>query len=136
MRADGKNLSLTFGIVEVACVATSIMLDGEDADADRVTFHDVITGNNKRWFFTISGLPDYAPGTFWTLLWETPAFTPISFLFRPYGNVTPTPEQPHFAGFVTIDNKPPLGGDAGKSWTFSTRLTCVARPARLTAAAA
>jgi hypothetical protein len=136
MRADGKNLSLTFDGVDVACVSTSIVLDNEDAPSELVTFADVIAGTDKRWFFTVTGYPDYAAGSWWTLLWDTPAYTPIPFLFKPYGNADPTLDAPHFEGSVTVDSKPPLGGDAGRTWTFDTRLTCVAPPTRLTAAAA
>lgn len=135
MRVSGRNLSLTFDDVEINCVSTSIVLDVEKADADRVTFADVIAGDDWVWTFTITGYPDYSPGTFWTLLWETPAFTPIPYLFKPYGNNLPSAAEPHFEGWATIDQKPPIGGDAGSYWTFGTRLTCTARPERVTEAA-
>lgn len=135
MRADGKNLSLKFGSVEVACVSSAVVLDSEDAPAELVTFADVLAGADRRWFFTVAGYPDYAPGTFWTLLWETPAYTPISYVFKPYGNASPSPTQPHFAGQVTVDHPPPLGGDAKTAWTFEARLTCVQAPVRTTAVA-
>lgn len=130
MRADGRNLSLTFGAVEVACVSTSVNLDNEPAPDDLVTFADVIAGDDKRWFFTVAGYPDYAAGSFWSLLWDTAAFTPIAYVFKPYGNAAASTAQPHFTGSVTVDRKPPIGGDAGRSWTFETRLTCTATPTR------
>lgn len=136
MRASGSALSLTFDELEVNCSTTSVVLDVEKSDADRVTFDDVISGLDWVWYFVVTGLPDYGPGTFWSLLWETPAFTPIPFLFAPYNNSSPTPEQPHFSGFVTIDQRPPLGGDAGARWTFGTRLTCTQQPVRVTEAPA
>lgn len=130
MRADGKNLSLTFGAVEVACVTSTAVLDNEDAPAELVTFADVIAGNDRRWFFTLTGYPDYSSGTFWSLLWETPAFTPIAYVFKPYGNATPTAAEPHFTGQAVVDQKPPIGGDAGRAWAFDARLTCTATPER------
>jgi hypothetical protein len=133
VRADGNNLLFQFGTVEVACTSTSAVLDSEKADADRVTFADVISGLDWQWFFVVTGHPDYAPGTFWTLCWETAAFVPVAYLFRPYGNAVATAQQPHFSGSATIDKKPPLGGDAKAVWAFDTRLTCTAQPTRVTA---
>lgn len=132
-RVDGKNLSLAFGAVEVACVSTSILLDNEKLDAEVVTFDDITKGNDRRWFFTITGLPDLGPGTWWSLLWNTPANTSIPFRYAPYGNTTASPEQPHFTGAATVDQKPPVGGEAGQLWKFDTRLTCTAPPTRVTA---
>lgn len=136
MRADGRNLSLTFGSVQVACVSTSATLDNEDAAADVVTFADVINGTDKRWFIGISGYPDYAPGTFWSLLWDLPPWSPIPYLFKPYGNDVATDDQPHFAGQAVAERKPPLGGDAGRAWTWEMRLNCTAAPTRIDAALA
>lgn len=136
MRADGKNLSLTFSGIEVACVATTAVLDNEDAPAELVTFADVVAGNDKRWFFTVTGLPDYSPGTWWTLLWETPAYAQVAYRFKPYGNETPTPDEPHFIGWATPERKPGIGGDAGRAWTFDMRLNCTETPTRVTAGAA
>lgn len=135
MRVDGKGLSLTFGTVEVACVSSSVVLDNEDAPAELTTFADVIAGNDRRWFFTVTAWPDLAPGTWWTLLWETPAFTPISYVYKPYANAVATAAEPHFSGLVTVDRKPALGGAAGAIWSFDARLTCTAAPTRVTAAA-
>lgn len=132
MRIDGRNLSLTFSGVEISCDSTSVVLDNEDNDADLVTFGDVVAGNDKRWFFTVSGLPDYGAGTFWSLLWDTPAFTPIPYVFNPYG-AAPSAATPSFTGDVMVDRKPSVGGDAGVPWAFDARLTCTANPTRVTA---
>lgn len=136
MRADGKNLRFTFGTVEAACVSSTAVLDNEDADSDLVTFADVINGLDKTWFFLITALPDYAPGSWWSLLWTTPAFTPIPYVFRPYGNDVATQDEPHFTGSVTVDRKPPVGGDAQAVWAFEARLTCTGAPVRVTTAVA
>jgi hypothetical protein len=131
-RTDGRNLVLYFGAVSVACDSTSVMLDNDDGDADLVTFADVLAGNDKRWFFVVSGYPDYGPGTFWSLLWDTPPFTPIGYSFSPYGGELHTPETPFFDGQCVVDRKPPIGGNAGSTWTFDARLTCTATPTRQT----
>lgn len=133
MRVDGRNLSLTIGTLEIACQSSSAVLDNEDADADLTTFADVVAGTDRRWFLTITALPDYAPASFWTLLWETPAFTPVGYLLKPYNNTAAASvEQPWFSGSATLDQPPPLGGDAGATWSFTTRLTCTGRPVRVT----
>jgi len=131
-RINGNRLSLTFGAIEINCDSTSVVLDNEDADAELVTFGDVVAGNDRRWYFAISGLPDYAAGSFWSLLWDTPAYTPIPYEFNPYGVTTPTPATPKFTGQVTRDQPPPIGGAAGQTWSFETRLTCTASPTRVT----
>lgn len=132
MRIDGRRLSLTFDDIDVRCDSTSVLLDNEEADAELITFGDVIAGNDKRWFFTVTGLPDYGAGSFWSLLWDTPPFTPIPYLFNPYGSTVATPALPWFSGLVTVDRKPPVGGDAGAWWTFDARLTCTGNPTRVT----
>lgn len=140
MRIDGRFLQLSFGPVDVECDSTSVVLDNEDADADLVTFGDVLAGNNRRWFFTVTafpgaavGLPGYGIGTFWELLWSTPAYTAIPYVLNPHGVSTPTTQKPWFVGDVVVDQKPPVGGDAFTAWTFTTRLTCTANPTRRTA---
>lgn len=132
-RVNGKNLSLTFGSLDVKCEATSIVLDNEPADADLVTFADVIAGTDVRWFFAIAAYTDLGAGSWWELLWSTPAFTELPYLFKPYGNATATTAQPHFSGVVTVDRKPPVGDDAAKTWAFDARLTCTAAPVRVVA---
>lgn len=124
MRTDGRNLSLKIGTLEVSCDSTTVLLDNEQADPDLTTFGDVIAGNDRRWFLTITGLPDYRPGTFWSVLWGLAPFTPIAYELTPYGLGTP----PTFHGEATLDQPPPIGGDAGVVWTFETRLTCTAEP--------
>jgi hypothetical protein len=131
VRVNGKNLSLVIGGVEVACVSSSVVLDNEAADAELVTFADVVNGTDRTWFFTITAWQDFAPGSFWDKLWTTPAFTPMTYLWKPYSNATASSAQPHFSGSVTLDQPPPLGGDAQQTWGFSTRLTCTARPTRV-----
>ncbi len=130
MRIDGRALQLQIGDVDVQCDSTTVLLANEAADADLVTFGDVIAGNDRRWFFTLTALPDYGDGSFWALLWSTPAYTPIPYVFNPYGVAIPTPAQPWFVGECTVDDKPPVGGDAGSVWTFEARLTCTEVPTR------
>jgi hypothetical protein len=131
----GKSLSLKFGatMVEVNCSTTQVALDNEGADADLTTFADVIAGTDRRWFLTLTGIPDYVtPGSFWLLLWDLPAFSPIGYHLSPYGAGLGLPT---FEGEATLDQPPPIGGAAGSNWTFETRLTCTARPYRAVAAA-
>ena len=130
---NGRYLSMVFGTIEVNAVTTSVLLDNEDADADTTTFADVISGNDETWFLQVAGVPDYGPGTWWSLLWEQPPYEPIPYQLRPWGNAVPTPEKPHFTGECTVDRLPPIGGDAATIWKFDTRLTCTARPTRVVA---
>lgn len=129
MRVDGKHLTLTVDGLDVQCIASTVLLDAEAMDDDLVTFTDKENGDDLTWFISITALPDLAPGTFWSLLWDTLPFTPLDFTLRPYGNGSPTADQPHLTGQVYVDRRPPVGGDAQVAWWFDCRLTCVERPA-------
>jgi hypothetical protein len=131
-RVDGHGLQLQFNGLEVNCWTTSVVLDNEQADADLVTFGDVIAGNDRTWFFTLSALPDYGDGSLWELLWSTPAYTPIPYFFNPLVTAIPSPSLPWFTGECVVDTKPPIGGDAGSAWSFDVRLTCTDVPTRVT----
>lgn len=128
MRVDGKLLTLTIDTLEVECVAATVLLDAEPMDDDLVTFTDKENGDDQQWFIQVTALPDLAPGSFWSLLWDTLPFTPLTFRLRPYGNATATSDKPHLTGQVYVDRSPPVGGDAQVAWWFDTRLSCVATP--------
>ena len=79
----------------------------------------------------LSAVSDYADTSFWTVLWDN-AGTEVAYVLKPYGNATPSASQPHFTGEVKILAKPPIGGEAGSTWTFEARLDCVDEPLRVT----
>lgn len=127
----GKNLSLTVDGTEFNADGTEVVLDNEEADDDAITFEDLDSGDAVDWFFAITAVSDYGAGSFWDLLWENAGADSVAYVFKPYGNTTPSASQPHFTGNVTIPRKPPVGGTAGETWTYEARLDCTAEPTRV-----
>lgn len=127
----GKDLSLTFEGDEVNLEATSVLMDNEDADADAITFAELADGDALQWFFGITAVSDYGASSFWTFCWDN-AGEDVAFVFKPYGNATPTTAQPHFTGTATVNKKPPVGGEAGSVFTFETRFDIIGVPVRVT----
>lgn len=127
----GKDLSLTINAQEVNVEATSVVLQNEEADEDAVTFAELAAGSANQWFFEITATSDYGSTSFWSLLWDN-AGSSVAYVFKPYGNATPTTAQPHFTGNVTITSKPPIGGTANEVFTFEIRLDCDEEPTRVT----
>jgi hypothetical protein len=129
---DGKNLSFMLdGDQQFALDGTSVLLDSEDADGDAVVFAELEDGTPQTWFFQISAVADYGAASLHTFLW-TNAGSEIPFVFNPYGGAVGT-ANPHWVGEVKIPKKPPVGGEAGSTWTFEARLDCVEPPERITA---
>lgn len=131
-RTNGKNLSMTIDAVEINAEGTSVVLDNEDADDTDVTFADLDDGDPKQWFISLASLADYGAATVWTMLWDN-AGDDVAFVFKPYGNATPTTAQPHFTGTAKILSKPPIGGAAGETFNFEARLDVDGVPVRVTA---
>lgn len=125
----GKDLSLMFGTEEVNLEATSVVLDNEESDDDATTFAEMADGSARTWFFTINAVSDYGADSFWTFCWDNVG-EDVSFTFKPYGNAVASAAQPHFTGTATVVAKPPVGGTAGETFTFETRLDVVGEPTR------
>ncbi len=129
---DGANLSLTFDAQEFNADGTAVVLDNEEGDTGTQTFAELGGGDARQWFFSLTALGDYSAGSIWDLLWENSG-AEIPYVFKPYGNTTPTAAQPHFTGDAKVIAKPPIGGTAGETWTFEARLDCTDVPTRVTA---
>lgn len=129
---DGRNLSFTVKSQEFNADGTQVTFEPEEAEEESVTFAELGAGRAAQWTINITGLADYGSGTFWSMLWEQ-AGNEISFTFKPYGNNTPSQQQPHFTGKCIPDLKPPLGGQAGETWTYETALRVTDGPTRKTA---
>lgn len=128
---DGRNLSLMINSVEFNAAGTSVTLQNEEADSEAVTFAELAAGTARQWFFELTAVSDYSQGSFWDMLWQNAGST-VNYVFKPYGNQTASASQPHFTGKVTINSKPPVGGDAGSIWTFDARLDCDDTPTKKT----
>lgn len=128
----GKDLSLTIDGVEVNVEGTSVTLENEEADTDAVTFAELASGTPMQWFLSLTAVADYGTGSIWTTLWDESG-NDLEFVFKPYGNETPSATQPHFTGTATVLAKPPVGGSANEVFTFEARLDVVGEPTRVIA---
>jgi hypothetical protein len=97
---------------------TSYTLTNEEADSDVITFADVENGGGRQELLNLTAIQSLATGSFWRMVWEKTG-TDAAFTLAPYGNATPTANQPHIVGTVTIGPRPDLGGEAGASNTFT-----------------
>lgn len=122
-----KKLTLTFGAVDYSCDATKINLTSEDADSDVTTFCDAADGGSKQWYFDITAIQSTDPTSFWRYLWESTG-EEVEYVYMPHGNAVATTDQPHFTGTVKVGSKPDIGGEAGATYTFDTRLDCTGEP--------
>lgn len=129
----GKSLSITVGAVEYNMDLTSVVLQNEEADDDATTFADLADGGAVQWFFEMEAVSDYNAGSLWSFLWTSAGTNDIAFVFKPYGNATPTANQPHFTGTLNVGSKPPVGGTANEVFTFEARLDVNGEPVKVVA---
>lgn len=131
-RITGKtNLVFELGGTDFGADVSSISLTNEDADSDVTTFADAAAGGAKQWYFEVTAVSGTNTGSLWDYLW-TNSGTTVAYAYAPHGNATPSATQPHFTGSVAIGAKPPIGGEAGQTFTFDIRLDCTAEPTRAT----
>ncbi|GAA4075767.1 hypothetical protein ACFFOS_27650 [Nocardioides kongjuensis] len=130
---DGKDLTFTVDGVQFNADGTSVVMDNEDGDAGTQTFAELANGTPVNWFFQITALLDLAGTSFHTMLWDN-AGTEVAFVFDPMGaGVTPTVNKPKYTGNCKIPRKPPVGGQAGETWTYDFRIDIVGEPTKVTA---
>lgn len=130
-RIKGRNLVLTLDGTDYAVDASSITLTNEDQDGEVRTFADITPP--KQWFFEIEGIQSTDNDSLWDFLWEKDGDA-ANFVFKPHGNATASPSQPHFTGTVEVKGKPPIGGGADTTFVFSYRLDLLigTEPTRVT----
>lgn len=115
----GKGLSLTINSVEYNLDADSVVMQSEDKED--LVFADMGANGGKQWFFTISAFSDLGTGSLWRYVWDNAGTEDVAFVFKPYGNSTPSTTQPHFTGTITVPAKPDFGGGVNESFKFEAR---------------
>jgi hypothetical protein len=125
-RIKGKSLTLTIDGDDYAMDASSIVLTSEDMNGEVRTFADVTPP--KQWYFDIEAIQSTNSSSFWSWLWDQDGEEEIAYTFAPHGNANETTHEPHFTGTVTIKGKPPIGGTADSTFTFTYRLDCDQEP--------
>jgi hypothetical protein len=118
-RIKGDKISIMVGGTEYNLDATSIVFSQSEADQDVVTFADAGAGGSYNWSCAVTALQSTEATSWHTFLW-TNNNTTVAFVFKPWGNTTPSATQPHFTGNLKISGKlPDIGGQADSVWTFS-----------------
>lgn len=114
-------LTLEIAGTQYECDATEIVLEHEEDDRIPATMCEPVPVRHK---ITITSLSTTVTGSFWTYLWINAGTKNIPFTYVPWGNLTPTPDEPHLTGFIDIPKiKPSLGGEAGtEAFTFEVEL--------------
>lgn len=137
-RIRGRQLKLLVGTPPVDQYAdtTAVVLDSEESDDDVTTFEDAAQpGGARQEFLQITAIQSTDPDSLWSQVWDK-AGEEVAFTYAPHGNETPSETQPHFVGTCTIGPRPTLGGEAGRTntYTFETRWDVVGRTTKITSA--
>lgn len=133
----GKGLSLTIDGTEYNMDFKTIVLDVEEADADDQSFADYTAsgGTAQQWFFEGEAFADYGANSIWSYIWTNAGDDDVAFVFKPYGNATPTTSQPHFTGTLKVGGKPGgIGGTVAETFVFDVRFDVNGIPTKVTAA--
>ncbi|OZE45214.1 hypothetical protein CH283_22690 [Rhodococcus sp. 05-2254-2] len=131
----GKDLSILIDETEYNTDIKGFRVEPDDGDdAAFVTFARLATGDTKTWYLRGTAFQDFQTTSFWTFVWDH-AGEEVEFVARPYGNLVPTEDQPHFKGVATIASKPGFGGDADEEFEFEVEWECTGVPEKITTAA-
>ena len=117
---------------EQQCDVTSLVLQ-KDSPPDNAavdgtqTFCDLNTGSvDNVWVANITAIQsgDVTDLSLYSAVWKLAeeGGGDVAFIVRPYGNDTPSVDQPHYEGIFTVapGQFPQVGGDASESaWTWS-----------------
>lgn len=119
-RIKGVALLLKIGTpaVDYKADVTACTLENEQADDDTVTFADAAEGEVRDFFLRITAVQSTDPTSLWSHIWDHSGDT-VGFTYAPHGNEVATEAQPHFIGTAVIGPKPTVGGEAGRTNTFT-----------------
>jgi hypothetical protein len=137
-KISGRLLTLEVdGIDHSGAVSKAVVTSGE-ADSDFTSFEDARGGGAREYKLVMTLAQDAAAGSLWSEVYDNVGDT-VPYVIAPYGNVTPSPTEPHFGGNAVI--KEPdgdfIGGEANKSTTAvmtnEVEWECIGRPTKITA---
>lgn len=131
-RIKGTKLQLKIDATDYWADVTSVTLENEEADGDVTTFEDASLGGAVTYFLNITAIQSTATASFWRMVWENTG-DEVAFIYAPHGNATASATEPHFTGTVKIGSKPFIGGEAGTTYTFETRMDIIGVPTMVTA---
>ncbi len=133
-----RKLTLTIDGSEVAPAVSSAVIASAATSSDFVSFADAAAGGGRDYTLRLTCVQDAKSGSLWDQVWSH-AGEDVPVVVRPYGNGTPSADEPHFTGTVTISEPDGelLGGDADPSttarFTIEVEWAFTAKPTRVTA---
>ncbi|WP_130864635.1 hypothetical protein [Acidipropionibacterium timonense] len=119
----GKTLSFKIGATEYMQDVLKWELKPDKQDKSDLTFAEVAGGSTASWTLNVTALASTAAASFWSFCWDNAGKT-VAVTLAPWGNTTPSADQPTFTGQCTITLPPSLSDEAnsGKRATFDIDL--------------
>lgn len=133
-----RKLTMSLDAEDVTPDVSTCEIHSGETDADFVSFAQAASGGGRDYSLHLTFVQDAASGSLWDRIWSH-AGEDVDVIVRPYGNATPTAEQPHFTGTVTIVEPDGviLGGEADASttqrFTVDVEWLFTEKPTRVTA---
>lgn len=117
-RVQPRLIALDVQSVDRSGEVSKAVVASAAADSDFTTFEDARSGGAREYTLQMTIAQDHASGTLWDLIW-TGAGTDVPGVYAPYGNETPSADQPHyeFTATVTEPDGDFLGAEADDSTT-------------------
>lgn len=125
-RYTGTDLFMVAGGHWIHNAATDVSIEYDEDLPDNTTFAKAGALGGRAWKVVCTARADFHSGQLWRHLWDHDG-QEVSFNIRPYGNTTPSDNEPHINGMATM-SKPPAGGSAGEIWTYEFTLRCTEEP--------
>ena len=139
MAAIGTRLlKMTIGGNDVEAQISKAIVTSGEASSDFVTFAEAAAGGAREYKLALTAVQDPAANTIWSTVFDS-AGSSVACVYKPFGNATPTPTQPHFT-FNAIVSEPDgdlLGSEADASATARALIelewTLTGKPTKVTA---
>jgi len=128
-RIYGKQLGLEVDGEDYWQDTISCVMKNEDDGDTVVTFYDASVGDVKKYYFEVTAVQSTDATSFWSFCYDNVGVE-VPFQYAVHGNASPSANQPHVIGNLTVTAPPELGGEAGrkKQQTFTMRLDIVGTP--------
>lgn len=117
-RINKRSAKILIESVDVSDQLTNFRLTSAETDSDFVTFADAAAGGARDYAVAGTCSQDADADSFWSYMFDA-AGDEVDFVYKPYGNATPSLTEPHFT-FTAVVKEPDgdlLGGDADASTT-------------------
>lgn len=116
-RITGRLLTLEIDSTDYSGQASNAAIASAESDADFLSFAEAAAGGARDYNLNLTVAQDLAAGSLFREIIDNVGDT-VPFVIAPYGNETPTAEQPHVVGNAVIQE--PDGDFIGGASTTST----------------